>query len=50
MSAVNEDSQKYLTAGWLKTADMVLYSSYALIAATLVLIIWGAIRRSLLKK
>ena len=50
MSAVNEDSQKYLTAGWLKTADMVLYSSYALIAATIVLIIWGAIRRSTLKK
>ena len=50
MSAVNEDSQKYLTAGWLKTADMVLYSSYALIAGTIVLIIWGAIRRSTLKK
>ena len=50
MSAVNEDSQKYLTAGWLKTADMVLYSSYALIAGTIVLIIWGAIRRSALKK
>lgn len=50
MSAVNEDSQEYLTSGWLKTADMVLYSSYALIAATLVLIVWGAIRRNTSKK
>ncbi|MDO4722730.1 hypothetical protein [Porphyromonas circumdentaria] len=50
MRGVNEDSQKYLTEGWLKTSDMVLYSSYVLIVAIVLAMIWGAIRKAVSKK
>lgn len=50
MRGVNEDSQKYLTEGWLKTSDMVLYSSYVLVVAIIVAMIWGAIRKAISKK
>lgn len=50
MTAVNEDSQKYLTEGWLKTADMVLYSSYVLIVVIACLIVWGVIRSRIISK
>lgn len=50
MPNVNEDSQQYLTQGWLKTTDMVLYSSYVLVAAIILAIIWGAISRAVSKK
>ncbi len=50
MRGVNEDSQKYLTEGWLKTSDMVLYSSYVLICAIIVAMIFGAIRKAVSKK
>lgn len=47
--AVNEDSAAYNTPFWLKTIDMCLYTSYALIALIVVAMIWGAISKKLSK-
>ena len=39
---VNEDFEKYTTAGWLKTTDMVIFTSYVLLLLNIVAIVWGA--------
>lgn len=44
--SVNEDFQKYTTTGWLKTTDMVIYTSYVLLCLNIIAIVWGAFSKA----
>lgn len=47
---MNADAQKFNTSGWLKLTDMWLYSTYILLALSIVAALWGAVSSSLLKR
>lgn len=44
---LSDDSNKFLTPGWLKTTDMMLYSCYALLVVNILALVWGAIKGAL---
>ncbi|MDR0995006.1 MAG: hypothetical protein LBL81_01800 [Tannerella sp.] len=45
MPELNKDATvAYNTSGWLKVADMMIYSIYAMFALTILAIIWGVAR------
>ena len=50
IKGLNEASQAYNTAGWLKVTDMWLYSTYVLFIVTLGAVIWGGVSNRLLGK
>lgn len=41
---LNDEAQKYNTPGWLKISDMMIYSTYVLLIATICAAAWGAIK------
>lgn len=50
IKGLNEASQAYNTAGWLKVTDMWLYSTYVLFVVTLGAVVWGGVSNRLLGK
>ena len=50
IKGLNEASQAYNTAGWLKVTDMWLYSTYVLFIVTLGAVVWGGVSNRLLGK
>ncbi|MDO4695476.1 hypothetical protein [Porphyromonas sp.] len=47
---LGQDFQKYNEASWLKTADMWLYSIYALLGFSFIAVIWGAVKSFVSKR
>ena len=47
---LGQDFQKYNEASWLKTADMWLYSIYALLGFSFIAVVWGAVKSFVTKK
>lgn len=50
IAGMNADAQKFNTPFWLKLTDMYLYSTYILLALSVLAALWGAISSSLLKR
>ena len=50
IAGLNEDSQRYNTAGWLKVVDMCIYTIYALGALTIIAVLWNALKSAFSKK
>lgn len=44
---LNEEAERFNTAGWLKMADMWIYSTYVLLAACIGAAVFGSIKSSL---
>lgn len=47
---LSEDSNRFLTPGWLKTTDMMIYSSVVLLILNIVAIVWSSIVGSMANK
>lgn len=47
---LSDDSNSYLTPFWLKTTDMVIYTSIVLLVLNVVVLFFGAIRSTILKR
>ncbi len=50
MNMLSEDSNKFLTHGWLKISDMVIYSCIVLLCANILALLYSAIRRAVIVK
>lgn len=44
---LNEEAERFNTAGWLKTADMWIYTTYVLLVASIGAAIFGSIKSAL---
>ena len=46
---INEDSQKFNIASWLKITDMWIYTMYTLIGLAVSAMVWGAVKKAISK-